>query len=739
MKLPKIATAKQIALFEYGLKHPYSLLCADPRLGKSATAIWLQQARKVNTLIICPSYLILNWRKEILKWSPKAQVTLFRKGKDIYEPCDSDFVVISFDLVQKAEHLFEWCDMVVIDECFHKDTLVETPTGPIKISDLKEGDIVYNFGGAGEVSSISKKRVSRALRITYNNSTVTCSENHMFLTDRGWTPARLLKEGSILYGDNQKMSSLRKMFHKRYSSVKYTSIHPLLRLLLSEEDRGEKMQELWKRVLGDILPESKEYLGYVLPRMRRRVHGAPFEGQPLAPHPSDEKRNSKEEEGLGSVIHDSCKRGKWEDSSYGDGYDGASNGSGIPIQLHREWASVLQGHAQPLQAGLWESTEKDSGGVRRVEPLWTEAQGPRCSKRRSFKGIRVDRIEVQEYGSEEGSEESYFYDIGVLGHPSYFVNGALVHNCHNLKSMSAKRTEFIHRAVYENSVKYFHGLTGTPLKNRVREFYSILALTYYNPKGKTDFIDKYPDEILFAEKFSYRQQYEVTVKTKRGQEFRMPVVKYEGLRNVDELKDWLKGKYIRIRAGKNDLPPISYKDILISDSPNKQLLAAFNSFFDGEGTHLVRPDIKVQAALQKVPFTIKYVENLVETVDCCLIYSDHKEPIQKLAAHFGVPAITGEMPANRRAQLVADFQAGNLKYLCATIGSLKEGADLFRSKDIVLNDPCWVVGDLQQVMNRIRALGEKEPRTVHRILGSPQDEKIYGVLEEKRKIIDAAT
>ena len=122
-----------------------------------------------------------------------------------------------------------------------------------------------------------------------------------------------------------------------------------------------------------------------------------------------------------------------------------------------------------------------------------------------------------------------------------------------------------------------------------------------------------------------------------------------------------------------------------------------------------------------------------------MIYSDHREPIQKIAAHFGVPAITGEMPANKRAQLVAEFQAGNLKYLCATIGALKEGADLFRSKDIVLNDPCWVPGDLTQMMNRIRAIGQKEPRTVHRILGSPQDEKIYSVLEEKMKVIEAAT
>lgn len=451
MKLPKKFTKKQRELFAYGASHPYSLLCADPRLGKSSVGIYLQKLRNVNTLIVCPSYLVLNWKREILKWSPNSDVTTFKKGSELYEPCATDFVVVSYNLVQKAEYLFEWCDMAVFDEI------------------------------------------------------------------------------------------------------------------------------------------------------------------------------------------------------------------------------------------------------------------------------------------------------------------------HNLKTQSAKRTQFIHKAVYENSVKYVHGLTGTPLKNRVREFYSLLALMYYDPRlgegisiekantfseflgkntpkvAKKHFLDLYPDEISFAERFSYRQQYEVRVTTKKGAQFRMPVVKYEGLRNIKELKYWLDGRYIRLRADAGDLPPISYKDILISETPNKKLLSAFETFFEGEGMKSVKPDIKVQAALQKVPFTIKYVEDLMESVECVLIYSDHKEPIKKIAAHFDAPCITGATPGSKRAALVNDFQAGKLKILCSTIGALKEGADLFRAKDIVLSDLCWVPGDLNQVINRVRAIGQKDPRTVHRIFGSPQDEKIAEALQTKMAVIDAAT
>jgi len=427
--LPKIATKKQKLFYEYALKHPYSILAVDPRLGKTMVAIALQQKFNINCLVICPGYLTANWPKEINKWArPDTQVTRFKKGSEIYEPCDSDFVVISYDLVQKAEHLFEWADMVVIDEV------------------------------------------------------------------------------------------------------------------------------------------------------------------------------------------------------------------------------------------------------------------------------------------------------------------------HNLKSMTAKRTQFIHRCIFENSIKRLHLLSGTVLKNRVHEFYSLMAMMYYDPKMEGHpFLDKFPDEITFADYFSFRSEYRVSGKTKRGYHFELPVVKWNGLRNVDTLKKYLKDRYIRVKADDKDLPPVTHKKILISDSNDQALLDSFNSFFDEEDNHSVKSDIKVAAALKKVPFTIKYVEDLLEHTECVLIYSDHVEPINQIAKHFNVPAITGKMPGASRSLLAADFQAGNGRILCATIGALKEGQDLFRSKDIVLNDLCWIPGDLKQVINRIRGLGQKDPRTVHEIYGSPQDEKIGAAIKEKIETIDAAT
>jgi superfamily II DNA or RNA helicase len=440
-------TKKQKLMIAFGQAHPYAILAAEPRLGKTRSAIEIKKKTSSNCLVVCPSYLISNWKKEINKWAPDQSVTTFKKGADIYDVCDSDFVVTSYDLVQKAEHLFEWADMVISDET------------------------------------------------------------------------------------------------------------------------------------------------------------------------------------------------------------------------------------------------------------------------------------------------------------------------HNLKNMASKKSSFFHQALFENSVKRFYGLTGTPIKNRVKEFYSLLALTNYDPR-QTDhsFLDKFPDEITFADHFSNFETY--TVRVSKGKKtWDMPVTRYFGIKNTAELKKWLKGKYLRIRADKADLPPISYVDTLVSDLADANLLKAFNNYFVDEAeirqlvrtrqvteaearelrTSSVLPEHKRNAAIKKIPFTIKYVENLMESVKCCLVYSDHREPVEKIAAHFKVPAITGSMSGNKRAELVNNFQSGKLNILCATIGALKEGADLFRAKDLVLNDMPWVPGDLQQVINRTRALGHKKPRTVHRIMGSPQDAKICGIIEEKIRTIEQAT
>lgn len=312
----------------------------------------------------------------------------------------------------------------------------------------------------------------------------------------------------------------------------------------------------------------------------------------------------------------------------------------------------------------------------------------------------------------------------------------ILDEAHNIKSMKAKRTQFIHKNIYENSMKRVHLLTGTPIKNRVQEFYSLLALCFYNPHAAdTQFLETYPSEIDFADRFSIRQEYTIQVNNRF-----IKIVKWNGLRNLPELRGHLKNKYIRIKSEDVlDLPPVQYKSMLISNTPNKALLKEFNSFFERDGADSVKPDAKVEAANQKVPFTVKYAKDLLEETDCVLIYTDHVEPAERIAAQLGVKAITGKVSSKVRSQMADAFQAGEGRIQVATIGSMKEGKDLFRSSHIILNDFPWVPGDLKQVIYRIQRMGQKRKCTVHRIIGSPQDEYIMDTIQSKIKVIERAT
>lgn len=306
---------------------------------------------------------------------------------------------------------------------------------------------------------------------------------------------------------------------------------------------------------------------------------------------------------------------------------------------------------------------------------------------------------------------------------------------HMLANQSTKRTQFFHRVIYENSLKRVIQLTGTPIKNRTEEFYSLLAICNYDPSlKKSEFLDRFPDSITFADYFSHRREYTIQV----GHRF-VRIVKWEGIKRTDELKKWLTGHYLRIKSEDVlELPPISYKEVLMSETPDTELLNAFNSFVEESGDS-VDPTAKAQAALKKAPITVQYVKNLLEEVDCVVVYSDHVEASEFIAKAFNTVALNGSVSSQRRMDIAMKFQAGEGKVLVATIKAMSVGINLTRASHMVLNDFCWTPGDLKQTVYRVQRLGQQKPCVVHEIVGSPQDKYIKDVIKSKMGVIERAT
>lgn len=306
----------------------------------------------------------------------------------------------------------------------------------------------------------------------------------------------------------------------------------------------------------------------------------------------------------------------------------------------------------------------------------------------------------------------------------------ILDEAHYIKSMKAKITDHVHREVFENSTKRVHLLTGTPIKNRVEEFYSLIALCNYNPKFiLTKFLNVFEDSITFADYFSNRKEFDIPVGRRM-----VRVVKWEGYKRLEELKQYLEGIYIRVESEEFlSIDKPMYRDILETKDNNPELMEAFKYF---EETGSVNSEAKVKSAVLKASLTAKYVKDLLEA-DKVVVFSDHVESCMMIARSLGVPPITGGTSKMERARLGKEFQEGRMKYIVATIKSFSTGVNLTAANHLVFNDISWSPGDMEQAECRIVRLGQTRPCTIHRILASQQDEKILHTIEAKKETIRA--
>lgn len=107
----------QIAGIEFIKSRRYCILGYSPGMGKSATAIEASfQMKAQRILVICPAYLVLNWKKEIKKFWPEKSVVAFTDRKYICTPFDVDVAILSYSLLSDSECLFEWSQIVIADE-----------------------------------------------------------------------------------------------------------------------------------------------------------------------------------------------------------------------------------------------------------------------------------------------------------------------------------------------------------------------------------------------------------------------------------------------------------------------------------------------------------------------------------------------------------------------------------------------------------------------------------------------
>lgn len=111
---------------------------------------------------------------------------------------------------------------------------------------------------------------------------------------------------------------------------------------------------------------------------------------------------------------------------------------------------------------------------------WTQFEKEyiqRCEEDKKVKRIRVESIEVYQQGNNDKLFSSVisnsdrnrgyveFYDLEVKGHPSYFIEGKAVHNCHMMSS--AGQEAFL--KILEDTPKHVYFMLATTLPQKLKK------------------------------------------------------------------------------------------------------------------------------------------------------------------------------------------------------------------------------------------------------------------------------
>lgn len=340
--------------------------------------------------------------------------------------------------------------------CFPAGQMVDMGDGSKKpIEYVEVGDLVRNATGSGVVSAVSHRTSEDIVRVNFSDGrSVDCTPNHRFFTNSGWCSAIDLTRHHYVFSPNDSMRVMREGYTKRKIPTE------VLRHGLQGEVLGAPMQAVREAF------QERGYEGIVLQQILRsevclEKEGVQGEGS-IARFQSNRKVHKQfpyeqSEREAKAVIAD-------ERSQFENEYDCCELGNSAQEQReglwkHREWTFSEQGgscihedipgDAVQSVREVWETSfgripalSQARFQCSRIETLHRDRRGnaykaksdrERCEEGLQPKGSWVDSVEVIKRGGigESGSDETgcVVYNLQVEGHPSYSVNGFLVHNC----------------------------------------------------------------------------------------------------------------------------------------------------------------------------------------------------------------------------------------------------------------------------------------------------------------------
>jgi hypothetical protein len=328
------------------------------------------------------------------------------------------------------------------DECFPAGTLVDTPHGKRPIESIRTGDLVFSAVGASRVIATMKRAARNLVRIKISNGKeIVCTPEHPVLTQFGWKKAFELDQGCVMitaHEANQILSGKEMSPLWGFNPAQSDVLRAVLQREVVRSATGLPQETLHAGAFPKDSESSQEAVcgaagalcGYA-GEDGARVSGFPrfTDGQTEVGNQSQYKQAV---EGGGSQAYYS--RRKWNRADEGriDSPQNILSASQEQFSSQNENAS---GERLPdaLQSGCCISEKETGGGIRRSITQHDCAAGARREENEFSSFAWVDSVEICEQASHSDAADcegrTSVYNLAVAGHPSYSVNGFLVHNC----------------------------------------------------------------------------------------------------------------------------------------------------------------------------------------------------------------------------------------------------------------------------------------------------------------------
>ena len=408
--------------------HTRQLLYAPTGAGKTEMAISLMNdyAKGYQRSAMVMDRIVLVEQTSLRLGKYKIDHGVLQAGHWRYQPSQRIQICSIQTLARRGK--MQTPELLFYDECFVAGTKISTPKGLVDIDKVRCGDMVYNHIGVGIVEAISIKPSNDLYRLEFDDGTITeCTGSHPYFTERGWQKAGELEIGSYFFGVQglrllwERLEALGEEGRERQDDLKYAGTDMdqasyLLSLLCQEIKKPNEQLSVQIKNEG----EAARNQAYAYQAWRERAIAT-----------------------FAAIGASSCFGGRL--------------GIGVCSQnenTEREWLSTL------LQVGLSKRQPNDRNRDRwRVTHDTRKERAGQKENRSTYFPRLVSISPIKREGV------TPVFNLQVSGHPSYFANGSLVHNCHvNYKSV----IDYIK----DNPTIKVVGLSATPFTKGLSELYT---------------------------------------------------------------------------------------------------------------------------------------------------------------------------------------------------------------------------------------------------------------------------